>query len=206
MTCSVNHHWLKTVWFTLIVFAVLVGFTYFYTRGFQSTCSLYTFWIDDWQHYGCECFFCHHSGTESYGECSQKRTRWIHSLVKMHWTALCITTTLRCRYCLWWSATTSTTFGYEQPWLMLAIISLGTAGVKHYLNLREKGQLSVWVLPVSVVILLAGAFISCTAKRSGACNSKNWIQRSECHHTGALCKLSFIQTNRWCVQSNHRMA
>lgn len=65
-----------------------------------------------------------------------------------------------------------TTFGYEQPWLILVIISLGTAGVKHYLNLREKGQLSVWVLPVSVVILLAGAFISAPPKDPGACNSK----------------------------------
>ncbi len=65
-----------------------------------------------------------------------------------------------------------TTFGYEQPWLILVIISLGTAGVKHYLNLREKGQLAVWVLPVSVVILLAGAFISAPPKDPGACNSK----------------------------------
>ena len=65
-----------------------------------------------------------------------------------------------------------TTFGYEQPWLVLVIISLGTAGVKHYLNLREKGQLAVWVLPVSVVILLAGAFISAPPKDPGACNSK----------------------------------
>lgn len=64
------------------------------------------------------------------------------------------------------------TFGYGQPWLILAIISLGTAGVKHYLNLREKGQLSVWVLPVSIVILLAGAFISAPSKNPGACNEK----------------------------------
>jgi uncharacterized membrane protein len=65
-----------------------------------------------------------------------------------------------------------TTFGFEQPWLVLVIITLGTAGVKHYLNLREKGQLSVWVMPVSVVILLAGAFISAPPKDPGACNSK----------------------------------
>ena len=72
-----------------------------------------------------------------------------------------------------------TTFGYENPWLILIIISLGTAGVKHYLNLREKGQLSVWVMPVSVVILLAGAFISAPPKDPGACNSK--IEFSEVH-------------------------
>jgi uncharacterized membrane protein len=64
-----------------------------------------------------------------------------------------------------------TTFGYENPWLILVIITLGTAGVKHYLNLREKGQIAVWVLPVSVIILLAGAFISAPPKDPGACNT-----------------------------------
>jgi uncharacterized membrane protein len=62
------------------------------------------------------------------------------------------------------------TFGYEYPWLILAIITLGTAGVKHYLNLKEKGQLSVWVMPFSVVVLLAGAFISAPEK-PGACST-----------------------------------
>lgn len=52
------------------------------------------------------------------------------------------------------------TFGYEYPWLILAIISLGAAGVKHYLNLKEKKELNVWILPVSVMILLAACFIS----------------------------------------------
>ncbi len=65
-----------------------------------------------------------------------------------------------------------TTFGYENPWLILIIISVGTAGVKHYLNLREKGELAVWIMPVSVIILLAGAFISAPPKDPGACNSK----------------------------------
>jgi uncharacterized membrane protein len=56
------------------------------------------------------------------------------------------------------------TFGYKYPWLVLLVISVGSAGVKHYLNLREKGQLSIWVLPVSVLILLAAAFMSAPAK------------------------------------------
>lgn len=62
-----------------------------------------------------------------------------------------------------------TTFGYKYPWLILGIISLGVAGVKHYLNLKEKGQLSVWVLPASVVVLLSAAYISAPAK-PGQCN------------------------------------
>lgn len=61
------------------------------------------------------------------------------------------------------------TFGYSNPWLLLAIITLGTAGVKHYLNLKEKGQLNVWVLPISVIILLGAAFISAPQKNPNAC-------------------------------------
>ncbi len=61
------------------------------------------------------------------------------------------------------------TFGYGQPWLVLMIISLGAAGVKHYLNLKERGQLSVWVLPASVLVLLAAAFITAPQKVTGEC-------------------------------------
>ena len=61
------------------------------------------------------------------------------------------------------------TFGYSSPWLILFIITLGTAGVKHYLNLKEKKQLNIWVLPVSIVVLLAAAFISAPAKDPAAC-------------------------------------
>ena len=78
------------------------------------------------------------------------------------------------------------TFGFSSPWIMLAIITLGTAGVKHYLNLKEKGQLSFWVLPVSILILLAGVFISAPAKNPNACNTKvgmaevNFIVQTRC--------------------------
>jgi uncharacterized membrane protein len=64
------------------------------------------------------------------------------------------------------------TFGYKYPWLILVIISLGAAGIKHYLNIKERGQYSIWVMPVSVTILLAAAFISAPPKDPGACNDK----------------------------------
>ena len=63
------------------------------------------------------------------------------------------------------------TFGNEYPWLILSVITIGTAGVKHYLNLKEKGQLSVWILPASVVILLAAAFMTAPSK-PGSCNKE----------------------------------
>jgi uncharacterized membrane protein len=64
------------------------------------------------------------------------------------------------------------TFGYEYPWVILAIISLGAAGVKHYLNLKEKRELNVWILPVSVVILLAACFISAPSTDPYECKSE----------------------------------
>jgi uncharacterized membrane protein len=62
------------------------------------------------------------------------------------------------------------TFGFKYSWLILAIISLGAAGVKHYLNLKEKKQHSVWVLPISVMILLSACFISAPSANPNACN------------------------------------
>jgi uncharacterized membrane protein len=64
------------------------------------------------------------------------------------------------------------TFGYEYPWLILGIISLGAAGVKHYLNLKEKKQLNVWILPVSILILFAATFISAPSTNPYECKKE----------------------------------
>ena len=78
------------------------------------------------------------------------------------------------------------TFGFKYPWLILIIISLGTAGVKHWLNLRERGQLNMWVLPVSVLILFAAAYISSPQKLDAQCkdevsiNEVNLIVEKRC--------------------------
>ena len=56
------------------------------------------------------------------------------------------------------------TFGNSYQWIILIGITLGTAGVKHYLNIREKGQLSVWVMPISVLILFGMAFMTAPTK------------------------------------------
>lgn len=52
------------------------------------------------------------------------------------------------------------TFGNKYQWVVLAAITLGSAGIKHWLNLRERGQLSIWIMPVSVVLLLATAYVT----------------------------------------------
>ncbi len=62
------------------------------------------------------------------------------------------------------------TFGYAYPWIILTAITVGSAGVKHWLNLREQGKYSVWVMPVSILILLATAYVSSPAK-PGECKT-----------------------------------
>ncbi len=64
------------------------------------------------------------------------------------------------------------TYGNKNSWLVLAALTLGTAGVKHYLNLREKGQLSIWVMPVSVLIILATCFVTAPQKKTTECKAE----------------------------------
>jgi len=64
------------------------------------------------------------------------------------------------------------TFGYEQPWIPLAIITVGTAGIKHWLNIREKGQLNLWVLPASTLVLLGAVFMTAPSRNPGACKTE----------------------------------
>lgn len=63
------------------------------------------------------------------------------------------------------------TFGNQYSWAVLGAISLGTAGVKHYLNLKEKGKYNIYILPVSIIILLGVAFVTAPVKDTGACTS-----------------------------------
>lgn len=62
------------------------------------------------------------------------------------------------------------TFSHAYQWIVLAAISLGSAGIKHWLNLREQGQLSVWVMPASVLILLAVVFATAPKASTTKCS------------------------------------
>jgi len=61
------------------------------------------------------------------------------------------------------------TFGNQYSWAVLAAISLGTAGVKHYLNLKEKGKYNVYILPAAVALLLAVSFVTAPQKNTDEC-------------------------------------
>lgn len=64
------------------------------------------------------------------------------------------------------------TFGNKYQWIVLAAISIGAAGIKHWLNLREQGKLSVWILPVSILLLLAAAYVTAPQTSDKKCSKE----------------------------------
>lgn len=68
------------------------------------------------------------------------------------------------------------TFGNKYQWIVLAAISIGAAGVKHWLNIREQGKLSVWILPVSVIVLLAVAYITAPQLSTTKCKEISFAE------------------------------
>jgi uncharacterized membrane protein len=163
----------KPIWFTLVGFVVLVGFAYFYTHVFTGRAAYIHFGAMIGSIMVANVFFVIIPAQKAMVKAAREglplnpqlgKNALSRSIHNNYFTLPVLFVMISNHF--------PTTFGYENPWLILVIISLGTAGVKHYLNLREKGQVAVWIMPVSVLILLAGAFISAPPKDPGACNSK----------------------------------
>ncbi len=163
----------KPVWFTLTGLTVLVGFAYFYSHVFSSRAAYIHFGAMIGSIMVANVFFVIIPAQKAMVKAARQgvpvnpqlgKNALSRSLHNNYFTLPVLFVMISNHF--------PTTFGYENPWLILIIISVGTAGVKHYLNLREKGQLAVWIMPVSVVILLAGAFISAPPKDPEACNTK----------------------------------
>jgi uncharacterized membrane protein len=68
------------------------------------------------------------------------------------------------------------TFGNKYQWLVLAAITLGSAGIKHWLNLRERGQLSIWIMPASVILLLAVAYVTAPQSSNVKCKEVSFAE------------------------------
>jgi uncharacterized membrane protein len=68
------------------------------------------------------------------------------------------------------------TFGNQYQWAVLAAISIGAAGIKHWLNLREQGRLSVWIMPVSVILLLAVAYVTAPQPSNAKCKEISFAE------------------------------
>ena len=68
------------------------------------------------------------------------------------------------------------TFGHQYQWIVLAAITIGSAGIKHWLNLREQGRLSVWILPASVIVLLAVAYVTAPQPANTKCSAISFAE------------------------------
>ena len=162
----------RGIWFALVGFAIVTGFAYFYCQVFSSRgayihlgAMLGTIMVGN-------VFFVIIPSQKAMVKAA-KEGKWLNpelgknsgsrSLHNNYFTLPVLFVMVSNHF--------PSTFGNEHPWLILAIISLGAAGVKHYLNLKEKGQLTYWVMPISVLILLAAAFISAPTK-PGECSKE----------------------------------
>ncbi|HEV7231864.1 MAG TPA: urate hydroxylase PuuD [Bacteroidia bacterium] len=58
------------------------------------------------------------------------------------------------------------TYGGAFNWLVLIGLSVTSVVVKHYLNLMEKGEKAVWILPVAVVGMIALALVTAPHTKS----------------------------------------
>lgn len=163
----------KPILFTIVGFIVLVGFAYFYTHIFSGRAAYIHFGAMIGSIMVANVFFVIIPAQKAMVSAAKQGTPLNPQLGKN-----ALTRSIHNNYFtlpvlfVMISNHFPSTFGFQNPWLILIIISVGTAGVKHYLNLREKGQIAIWVLPISIVILLAGAFISAPPKNPGACNTK----------------------------------
>jgi len=68
------------------------------------------------------------------------------------------------------------TFSNKYQWAVLAAISIGAAGIKHWLNLREQGKISVWIMPASVILLLAVAYVTAPRPSNAKCDKIDFVQ------------------------------
>lgn len=60
------------------------------------------------------------------------------------------------------------TFGHGYNWVILMVITLASAGIKHYWNLLERGVKTKYILPVSVVALISLALVTSPAFEDAA--------------------------------------
>ena len=94
------------------------------------------------------------------------------------------------------------TYGHPANWAILAGLFLASVGVRHYLNLRERGRDAIWLLPLATVMVLVLAYV--TAPPSAAARSQGdgepvAFSQVETIADGALCRLSRRRTDRRAV-------
>lgn len=63
------------------------------------------------------------------------------------------------------------TFGHSWNWAILAGLTIASVAVRHYINLHEKGQKAVWMIPFATIAILALIIVTAPAKFKGKDNT-----------------------------------
>lgn len=164
----------KPLLFGLAMFAILIGFAYFYTSIFNPRAAYIHFGALIGTFMAGNVFFAIIPAQKAMVKATKDGTYldpWIgqfaglRSFHNNYFTLPVLFVMISNHF--------PSTFGHEQPWLILAILTLASAGVKHYLNLKEKHQQSVWFLPISILILLSAVFITAPEPIGGTCDEKS---------------------------------
>ena len=161
------------IWFALLGFLILAGFAWFYTQVFSARAAFIHFGAVLGTIMAGNVFFGIIPAQKAMVKAAKEGTpldpslgknAGLRSLHNNYFTLPVLFVMISNHF--------PSTFSHEYPWVVLLVISLGSAGVKHYLNLREKGQQSVWVLPISILLLLAAAFITAPQVSNEECESE----------------------------------
>jgi uncharacterized membrane protein len=176
----------KGIWFALVGFIIAVGFAWFYCQVFSARAAYIHFGAMLGTIMVANVFFVIIPSQKAMVKAAREgkplnpalgKQAGLRSLHNNYLTLPVLFTMVSNHF--------PSTFGFAYPWIILAAISLGSAGIKHWLSLREQGKYSVWVMPVSVLILMATAYISSPPK-AGECKDNisftrvNMIVQSRC--------------------------
>lgn len=151
----------KGIWFALLGFVVLTGFAWFYSQVFSARAAYIHFGAMLGTIMVANVFFIIIPAQKAMVKAAKTgmppdpalgKHALLRSLHNNYFTLPVLFVMVSNHF--------PTTFGSGYPWATLAAISLGVAGVKHWMNLREKRQAATWVLPISILILLAVAFVT----------------------------------------------
>lgn len=165
---------LKTPWlFGLILFAMLVGFAYFYTHVFSGRAAYIHFGALIGTMMAGNVFFVIIPAQKAMVKAAREGSYldpWLgqyaglRSYHNNYFTLPVLFIMISNHF--------PSTFGHEYPWVVLAGITIASAAIKHYANMREKEQLSYYVLPAGIAMMLGVAFMSAPESMADKCSDK----------------------------------
>lgn len=167
----------KPLYFGITIFTILIGFAYFYTEIFNARAAFIHFGALIGTFMAGNVFFVIIPAQKAMVKATQEKTyldpaigqfAGLRSFHNNYFTLPVLFVMISNHF--------PTTFGHEYPWLILALITIASAAVKHYLNLKEKNQQSVWVIPIATLVLLSTVFITAPEPVGGECEEVSFTE------------------------------